>query len=202
MFCMRMAHVPRLVPAWDGRFERGSGYSILFSGFCIFGMGPSFRSVFVPSLPPGLSERRDSDSRVSCARACAGGGGRIAPARLVRLIARARGRHRTHLACRLNRGRSAPGRRGREAVRADFAFLGPIIPLFLRMQAPKREILLKFQEQFAGAQAIQVETTLLAESRIVRRRGSAASSPQPRRRICGQTRCGSARGGVTPAAGP
>ena len=50
-------------------------------------------------------------------RAFACGRGRVsAPARFARLIARTRGRHRTHLTCRLNRGRSAPGRRGREAV--------------------------------------------------------------------------------------
>jgi len=56
--------------------------------------------------------RGDPLSRVF---ACAGG--RVsAPARFARLIARMRGRHRTHFACRLNRGRSAPGRRGRDAV--------------------------------------------------------------------------------------
>ena len=50
------------------------------------------------------------------ARLCRRGRARIAAARFARLIARARGKRRTHLACRLNRGRSAPGRRGRDAV--------------------------------------------------------------------------------------
>ena len=50
-------------------------------------------------------------------RAFACGRGRaLAPARFARLIARARGRQRTHLACLPNRGRSAPGRCGRDAV--------------------------------------------------------------------------------------
>ena len=80
------------------------------------------------------------------ARACAGGGARIAAARLVRLIARAR--RRTHFACRLNRGRSAPGRRGREAA-PDASSPGPIISLFLRMQAPKGEILPAYDEHIA-----------------------------------------------------
>ncbi len=114
---------------------RGSRYSIPFPGFCIFGMGSSFRSVFIPFFPPpGLPERRTL-FRAYPAPARAGGGGRIAAARLARLIARARDKHKTHFACRLNRGRSAPDRRGREAVRADFASLRPIIPLFSEMQA-------------------------------------------------------------------
>ena len=68
----------------------------------------SFHSV------PFFPERRDPDSRVSCARACAGAGARFAAARFARLIARTRGRQRAHLACRLDRGRSAcaPARAG------------------------------------------------------------------------------------------
>ncbi len=97
-------------------------------------------------MPP--RHRSDPVSRVSCARACARLGARIAAARFARLIARARGRCRTHFACRLNRGRSAPDRHGREAA-PDASSLGPIIPLFLKMQVPNREILHKFQEQFA-----------------------------------------------------
>ena len=138
-------HAPGAYPV--SRSGMRSGYSIRFLRLLVFGMGcpfdPSpFRSFCRPIVP----ERRDPDSRVSCAGACARAGARIAAARFARLIARAR--RRTHLACRLNRGRSAPGRHGREAVRADFASLGPIIPLFPRMQVPNREILLKFQELF------------------------------------------------------
>ena len=65
---------------------------------------PSFGSC---SSPAQARHRSDPLSR---AFAC--GRGRV----LARLIARARGRHRAHFACRLNRGRSAPDRRGRDAV--------------------------------------------------------------------------------------
>ncbi len=84
--------------------------------------------------------------RASPARACAGGGARIAAARLARLIARAR--RRTHFTCRLNRGRSAPGRHGREAA-PDASSLEPIIPLFSEMQAPNGEILPAYNEHIA-----------------------------------------------------
>ena len=62
-----------------------------------------------PALRPGIG---DPLSRAFVCRR-----GRVsAPARFVRLIARARGKRRTHLARRLNRGRSAPDRRGRDAA--------------------------------------------------------------------------------------
>ena len=140
MICMRRAHTLCPVRACAPGIPSGfSGSSS--SAWAVLSI--RLRSV----LPAArLPERRDPDSRVSCAGACARAGARIAAARFARLIARAR--RRTHLACRLNRGRSAPDRHGREAVRADFASLGPIIPLFLKMQAPNREILLKSQELF------------------------------------------------------
>ena len=98
----------------------------------------SFHSV--PFSPPPAWQRRDPVSRVSCAGACAGGGARIAAARLARLIARARGRHRTHFACRLNRGRSAPDRHAREAA-PDASSLRPIISQFLKTQVLVTELL-------------------------------------------------------------
>ncbi len=83
-------------------------------------------------------------------RAIAGGRGRaIAPARFARLIARARGRRRAHLVCRLNRGRSAPGRRGREAA-PDAAYLEPIISRVFLLQTGNREILPKFHEHIVA----------------------------------------------------
>ncbi len=125
-----------------------SGYSVRFLRLVVFGMGCPFDPSSFVFSPPGFPERRDPDSRVSCARACARLGARLASARLVRLIARAR--RRTHFACRLNRGRSAPGRHGRETVRADFASLGPIISLFSEMQSNIEELLLNFQESRCG----------------------------------------------------
>ena len=73
------------------------------------GGGSFVRLVFIRRSGPSGSD--------PLSRAFACGRGRVsAPARFARLIARARGGRRTHLACRLNRGRSAPGRRGRDAV--------------------------------------------------------------------------------------
>ena len=140
MICMRRAHTLCPVRACAPGIPSGfSGSSS--SAWAVLSI--RVRSVLSAARLP---ERRDPDSRVSCVGARAPAGARIAAARLARLIARAR--RRTHLACRLNRGRSAPGRHGREAVRADFASLGPIIPLFLKMQVPNREILLNFWELF------------------------------------------------------
>ena len=84
----------------------------------VFGMGLPFH----PS--PFRSSRRLPEGgtlyRAYPARGRLRAGGRFAPARFARLIARprprARGRLGAHLACRSNRGRSAPDRRGREAV--------------------------------------------------------------------------------------
>ena len=103
-----------------GRRGRGSGRERTWAA------APSFSS-----CSSGAPARYRSDP---LPRAIAGGCGRVsAPARFARLIARARGRHRAHFACRLNRGRSAPGRRRRDAA-PDAASLGPIIAHFLRTQ--------------------------------------------------------------------
>ena len=120
----------------------------------------------VPFSPPPAWQRRDPDSRVSCAGACARAGARIAAARFARLIARAR--RRTHLACRLNRGRSAPDRHGREAVRADFAYLTSIISQFLRVQALAIELLPEFLR--TGCRSAEAEGSPCAseDSRAVR----------------------------------
>ena len=86
-----------------GRRGRGSGRERTWAA------APSFGS-----CSSGAPARHRSDP---LSRAFACGRGRVsAPARFARLIARARGRHRAHFACRLNRGRSAPGRCGRAAV--------------------------------------------------------------------------------------
>ena len=67
----------------------------------------------------GPAMERPLFARILRGRLCRRGRA-LAPARLARLIARmrlrARGKRRAQLACRQNRGRSAPGRRGRDAV--------------------------------------------------------------------------------------
>ena len=138
---------------------------------------PSFR--FGSTAMPAR-HRSDPVSRVSCARACAGGGGRIAPARLARLIARAR--RRTHFACRLNRGRSAPGRRGREAA-PDASSPGPIIPLFSEMQVRNKELLLKFQEPF-----VWYQRSLTGTDVSNRTHPAVAPAPEPGPRTALETR--------------
>jgi len=114
MFCMRMAHILQLFETWGPLLflpfpqAGGESSSVLSasskpypSASCMSFLRPVS---FFP--PPGLPEQRDPDSRVSCVRLCLRG--RVsAPARFARLIARARGRCRTHFACRLNRRRSA-----------------------------------------------------------------------------------------------
>ena len=76
------------------------------------------RGSFVPArVRRGFADRPPRHRSDPLPRAFACGRGRVlAPARFARLIARVRGRRRTHFACRPNRGRSAPGRRGRDAV--------------------------------------------------------------------------------------
>ena len=100
-----------ILPASSKPYPSASGMSFL--------PPVSFQSVpFLP--PPGLPGQRDLNSRVSCARLCRRGRV-LAPARFARLIARAPGRHGTHFTCRLNRGRSAPGRHGRRSSLANAA---------------------------------------------------------------------------------
>ena len=77
---------------------------------------PSSRSVHSTA---GFPERRDPDSRVSCAGACARAGARIAAARFARLIARAR--RRTHFSCQLPGGFFAPARTGGRSGPANAA---------------------------------------------------------------------------------
>ncbi len=80
----------------------------------------SFHSVaFFP--PPGFPERRDPDSRVSCAPAPARAGARIAAARFARLIARAS--RRAHLSRAFLRGFFAPARTAKRSGPADAASL-------------------------------------------------------------------------------
>ena len=86
MICMRMVHVPCLVPAWSGRFGRVLPVFHPVSRVLRLRHGLSFRSIFVPFFPsprrtrrtlqmaalappPGCPERRDPVSRVSCAGA-------------------------------------------------------------------------------------------------------------------------------------
>ena len=89
-------------------WEEGAGW--------IMGMG-CFRSARVhPALRSGIGD--------PLPRAFACGRGRVsAPARFARLIARTRGGRRTHFACRLNRGRSAPDQRGRDAACHGMSYL-------------------------------------------------------------------------------
>ena len=112
-----------------------------------------FPSAPVSFHPP--RRRRTGIGATLLSRAFACGRGRVsAPARFARLIARARGGRRTHFACRLKRGRSAPGRRGREAA-PDATSLGPIIAHFLKMQVKLEKyyinIMNNFSHSFPGA---------------------------------------------------
>ena len=89
MICMRMVHVPCLVPAWSGRFGRVLPVFHPVSRVLRLRHGLSFRSIFVPFFPsprrtrrtlqmaalappPGCPERRDpSFARILRGRACA-----------------------------------------------------------------------------------------------------------------------------------
>ena len=114
------------------------------------GAAPSFR--LASGADTGAGCRQSAPDRSDpLSRAFACGRGRVsAPARFAHLIARARGRHRTHLACRLNRGRSAPGRRGREAA-PDATSLAPIIAQVLPLLIQIREILPTNHEHIVAA---------------------------------------------------
>ena len=71
---------------------RGTGVCVRLFRLCVFGMGPSFRSRFVPPAPPPARRRRNPFPRVSRACAPAPGRARYAAARFARLIAPARAR--------------------------------------------------------------------------------------------------------------
>ena len=108
-----------------GKGSGTAGTSPEMSCFVMFAMPsamlcrsvPAYRSSTASRPPRFRPPRRRPGGRDPLPRAFACGRGRaLAPARFARLIARTRGKHRTHLTCRLNRGRSAPGRHGRDAV--------------------------------------------------------------------------------------
>ena len=113
MFCMRMGHIPQPVRAYGGSLldrlprlspafaravvlRRRAGVHVLRIGQSEgFGVEGRPRSCVPPSRQRA-GQGCPCLARVSRGRACVGAGGRIAAARLARLIARAR--RRTHLA--------------------------------------------------------------------------------------------------------
>ena len=120
----------------DGRFRHDaalsdgrSGYSIRFPGFGLRHV--SLLSTHLRSVLPaaGFPKRRDPNSRVSCAGACARGRA-FAPARFARLIARARpcarARRRAHLARWPNRGLFRAGAHGETKRLRERRFRRPV----------------------------------------------------------------------------
>ena len=93
---------------------------------------PAFRHFRVPARRAGSA---DPVSRVTRARPRARPGGRFAPARFARLIARARGGRRAHVSPRFLRVFFAPARNGRKRPRTCRFLPAPIIAYFTGSQA-------------------------------------------------------------------
>ena len=110
MIRMHRVHMLWPVRAW------APGIPSRFPGFCIFGMGLPFQSVFVPFFPPPAAPGDGTLIRAYPARAPAPVGARFAAARIARLIARARkARHRAHVSRPFRGSFFAPARNRSEA---------------------------------------------------------------------------------------
>ena len=136
-----------LLPGGEGGFVCGGrfrhGRRLLGS----FDVPPPQRSAAAPDCawPGGRGWRtaRPGGRRPCFARIACGCGRASAPAQFARLTARVR--QRAHFACALNRGRSAPGRHGREAARGCPFPRTHHTTLILR-SSPIRELLPNFLE--------------------------------------------------------
>ncbi len=160
----------------------GPWYSIRFLRLRVFGMACPFGPSPFRSSRRRLSKRRDPDSRVSCAGACARAGARIAAARLVRLIARAR--RRAHLSRAFLRGFFAPARTAKRSGPADAAsfLLLSIITQILRCQIISKELFPENRNRDTAAACRNVIPTVVDRNLWRRRLSSCLRSflsPRP-----------------------